>query len=126
MYLIHGCLFLQVLFYLAASIFAYKTYKILNHGNWWWMLSVGFFLMSFKSFLSFFTYTSCQINNFITYFRLSFLPFIISVLILCGMIKMYKLAKREHNSHLETKHNMVKLQKLTKTLTRKRCLLYEN
>jgi hypothetical protein len=119
------CIILQIAFQAVVVVYSYKTYKVLNNGNWWWLLCVGFSLMTLRRLTNLVTFRTYQNVTFLIFLDRIFIPLVISILLICGMIKIYRLSLREKRIQLEAQQNLKNLQKLTKNLTKKRCLLYE-
>lgn len=104
----------QIVLQLSCAYFAFKTYKLINHGNFWWLMGSGFVLMAVRRVTALMTFNT-DINLVALLDKLG-LPFLITVLLFFGMLRFYQAGQKikkhqdETDSRLEQLRN--KLNKL--------------
>lgn len=109
------CFFLNV----TIAIYACKMYKLLNHGNYWWVICSGFAIIAIKSIMSIFflvivpnemkVSTLFIIGNII-------LPLFAGLTIMFGMKRMYNAAQETVNSEHYAKRRLSYLKRIQKRM----------
>lgn len=104
---------IQILVAVVGLGITWRIFKLLNHGNAWWLMSLGFFIFIFQSLLGLF---APHISGWWD-FRLLYLPIIVRVLFVVSSARILFVARREHEELLkskgETKEIFIRLRELT-------------
>jgi len=76
---------------------SYYIFKLINHGNAWWIMSLGFFALLLANVFTLF-YASAE---WYVPIRVLWLPLFIRIAFVCSVFRILKAAEREHNSRIK-------------------------
>lgn len=108
---------LQILVSLYGITLTWKIWKLINHGNAWWLMSVGFLLFIVSTIVRIFTH-----DAHLLYDQLStlYLPLIVRCAFVYSVYRIYIASKREVEHRLEAekkvKSNLKRIKELSAKL----------
>lgn len=108
----------QIVIQFYNAYLAFKTSRIINGGNHYWVLSLGFFLMGVRRVTSLFT-----VERGLSLVEVAdklFLPLLISVVIFYGLHRLYKASIKKNEEIDDVNGRMKSLEKSFKQLTKKK------
>lgn len=115
--IVYAGLIVQIILQLYTAVYAFETYKVLNHGNFWWVLSGGFALMAARRITALLTYNPATD----TLLSLGLLdkvgiPLVISFLLFFGMRRMRRCAHAERRAREVSNMRLESLRRINKRM----------
>jgi hypothetical protein len=104
----------QIVAQIVTAIIAFRIYRLINHGNWWWMLSGAFILMACRRVTALLSLH--EVGSWVSILDKSVLPLVITLCLVAGMYRLSQATKVEHQAKLSAEQNMDILKKLTEKL----------
>jgi hypothetical protein len=100
----------QIIVSLVGMYYTLKIYKLLNHGNFWWMMSAGFFLFILATISRMFIPHS---NSWYGDWNVLYIPLAIRLAFVISIHRIYTRAMAEHEEKLDAlSHKNEILEKL--------------
>lgn len=103
----------QIILQLGCSLEAYAIFKKTNHGNRFWILSIGFFLMAVRRVTAMLSANGEGLTFLETLDKIG-LPLVISICLFIGLKFLYRNVQVSQENHLK------RLEELTNQLTSKK------
>lgn len=121
-YILYAAFILCIVVNIEVSRQAYKIYKLLNHGNQWWIICLGFIIMAVRSAASIVTLNnypeSSMLSNQVYILNVGILPVVASLLILFGVKRLYRAAIHNKNIEVFAEKRMLRIKKIQKRMDR--------
>ena len=111
-YVLFAGMILQIVLQIFCAVEAYYLFKLLNHKNRWWVLSIAFLLMAWRRVTALLTFEFTEIDVLSLSDKL-LLPLTISVLLFLGLKFLYR------NVEITQKNRLKELEELTNKLTQR-------
>ena len=111
-----GVLWVQISLCLLGIWATYYIFKLINHGNAWWVMSLGFIILLANNLLSIYFYNS----PWYIPMRTIWMPLATRIAFVISVFKILKATEREHKFRVEAeskiKENFSKLRELTEKM----------
>jgi len=110
-------LLIQLVVPIFGTIITWKIYKLINHGNGWWLMSAGFFMFFIQTLITLF---APKDSAFWYDIRLVYSPVLTRSFFLLSAYRILLAATEEHKEKLAAEHaaedNLSKLRELTEKI----------
>jgi hypothetical protein len=91
-------LFLQIVVSLVGLILTLKIHQLLNHGNYWWLMSVGYIFFIIASIMRFFV---PHAQEWYGEWNVLYIPLAIRLAFVISTWRIYIVARNEHQEKIE-------------------------
>lgn len=98
----------QIMLQFSNAILIWKVFRLINHSNSWWVMSLGFALMGVRRITAFLGLKF--VNPYIIYFDSIILPLSITILLFVGCHLLYKRVLNEHSNRKIAEDRLAKLE----------------
>ena len=109
-------LWIQIALCLVGIVSTYYIFKLINHGNAWWVMSLGFIMLLIANLFTLFS----SHEAWYLAVRTVWLPFVIRIAFVFSALRILRASEKEHKARIDAEKmaetNFKKLRELTKKL----------